>query len=260
MVRHHVAQRAGRVVETAAVADIELFVDRDLHMVDVVAIPDRLEHAVGEAQHQDVLHRLLAEIVIDPVDLVLIENSEQFVVQRLRRGEVGSERLFDHQPSPYAVLLPQHPGAAEFAGDRRKGVRRRRQIEQAVAAGLPAGFEFLEPFAQLVERSRILRIGFDAGDAFEQSFGERFVDRDGGKFAAGPSSGCRATPRSTCPGGRCRPRRACRARGRRRRDYRARGSPAGASDRRWRRRSRSSRARAFSGGDDLTSSVLTSLA
>ena len=74
MVRHHVAQRAGGVIEAAAVADAELLVDGDLHMVDVVAIPDRLEHAVGEAQHQDVLDGFLAEIMIDPVDLVLFEN------------------------------------------------------------------------------------------------------------------------------------------------------------------------------------------
>ena len=73
MVRHHVAQRAGLVVEAAAMADAELFIDRDLDVVDMVAVPDRLEHAVGEAQHQDVLHRLLAEVVIDPVDLVLID-------------------------------------------------------------------------------------------------------------------------------------------------------------------------------------------
>ena len=73
MVRHHVAQRAGRVVETAAVADAELLVDGDLDVVDMVAVPDRLEHAVGEAQHQDVLHRFLAEIMIDPVDLVLVD-------------------------------------------------------------------------------------------------------------------------------------------------------------------------------------------
>ena len=73
MVRHHVAQRAGRVVEAAAVADAELLVDGDLHVIDVVAVPDRLEHAVGEAQHQDVLDRFLAEIMIDPIDLVLVD-------------------------------------------------------------------------------------------------------------------------------------------------------------------------------------------
>ena len=100
MVRHHVAQRAGGVVETAAMADAEPFIDGDLDMIDVIAIPDRLEHAVGEAQHQDVLHRLLAEIMIDPVDLVLVDQFQQFAVQRLGRGEVGAERLFDHQPAP----------------------------------------------------------------------------------------------------------------------------------------------------------------
>ena len=58
----------------AAMADDpDLLIDGDLHMVDVIAVPDRLEHAVGEAQHQDVLHRLLAEIMIDPVDLLLVD-------------------------------------------------------------------------------------------------------------------------------------------------------------------------------------------
>ena len=93
-------KRPGGIVEAAAMADAEFLVDGDLDMVDVVAIPDRLEHAVGEAQHQDVLHRLLAEVMIDPVDLMLVDEFQQFAVQRSRRGEVGAERLFDHQPPP----------------------------------------------------------------------------------------------------------------------------------------------------------------
>ena len=113
MVRHHVAQRAGGIVEAAAVADAELLVDGDLDMVDMVAIPDRLEHAVGKSQHQDVLHRLLAEIMIDPVDLVLVHQLQELGVEVLGRFEVGAERLFDHQPTPRAVFL-QHAGAAEL--------------------------------------------------------------------------------------------------------------------------------------------------
>ena len=147
MVRHHVAQRAGGVIETAAVADAELLVDRDLDVIDVIAIPDRLEHAVGEAQHQDVLDGFLAEIMVDPVDLVLVDDLQQFAIQCLGRGEIGSERLFDHQPPPRAVVLPEHAGAAKFAADRRKRVRRRRQIEQPVAAGLAFCLEFFELLA-----------------------------------------------------------------------------------------------------------------
>jgi hypothetical protein len=33
--------------------------------------------------------------VVDPVDLVLFENLQQFRVQRARRGKIGPERLFD---------------------------------------------------------------------------------------------------------------------------------------------------------------------
>src|SRR6202043_2253482 len=47
MVRHHVAQRTGGVVETATVTDADFLVDRDLYMVDVVAAPDRLRPALG---------------------------------------------------------------------------------------------------------------------------------------------------------------------------------------------------------------------
>ena len=55
MVRHHVAQRAGLLVEPAALLDADRLGGGDLHMVDVIAIPDRLEKAVGKAQRHDVL-------------------------------------------------------------------------------------------------------------------------------------------------------------------------------------------------------------
>jgi len=76
------SQCAGRVVEAAPMPDTEFFIHGNLDVVDMVAIPYRLEHAVGEAQHQDVLHRLLAEIMIDPIDLLLFHQFEQFAVER----------------------------------------------------------------------------------------------------------------------------------------------------------------------------------
>ena len=46
---------------------------RDLHVVDELPVPDRLEDAVAEAQDEHVLNRLLAEVVVDPEDLALLE-------------------------------------------------------------------------------------------------------------------------------------------------------------------------------------------
>ena len=83
-----VAQRPGGLVEAAAVLDAELLGHGDLDVVDVAAVPDRLEDGVGEAQGQDVLDRLLAQVVVDAEDLVLVEGA----VQRRRRGPAALAR------------------------------------------------------------------------------------------------------------------------------------------------------------------------
>ena len=73
VVLEHVAHDAGRVVVAGPAADVDFFGHGDLHVVDVVAVPDRLEDRVGEPQHEQVLHRFFAEVVVDAVDLPLAE-------------------------------------------------------------------------------------------------------------------------------------------------------------------------------------------
>jgi hypothetical protein len=71
----HVAVGAGLLVEAGAPAEAERLGHVDLHVVDEVAVPDRLEQAVGEAEGEDVLRRLLAEEVVDAEDLVFANTS-----------------------------------------------------------------------------------------------------------------------------------------------------------------------------------------
>ena len=63
-----VARGADAVVVAGAAADADVLGHGDLHVVDVRAIPDRLEQGVREPQRQDVLDRLLAEVVVDAED------------------------------------------------------------------------------------------------------------------------------------------------------------------------------------------------
>src|SRR5436309_259171 len=65
VIGHHVPQRAGSIIKSSTCPDTERLGDSDLHMVNVIAIPQRLEDAIAEAKHHDVLHRLLAEIMVD---------------------------------------------------------------------------------------------------------------------------------------------------------------------------------------------------
>ena len=91
----------GRLVVAAAVLDADRLGHGDLHVVDVAAVPDRLEDAVGEPEHQEVLDGLLPEVVIDPVDLVLAEHRRQiWRLSAARRVEVVAERLLDDDAPP----------------------------------------------------------------------------------------------------------------------------------------------------------------
>ena len=131
MVLHHVAQRAGLLVERPAPFHTQRLRCRDLHVIDVIAIPDRLEDPVGEPEHQNVLHRLFAQVVIDAEDLVLVEHRVHLVIQVARRIEIVPKRLLDHHAHAPLLRL-RHALRAQVLDNRRKVLRRRRQVEQPV--------------------------------------------------------------------------------------------------------------------------------
>ena len=74
MVLDDVADGADLVVELAAALDAEILGHGDLHALDVIAVPDRLEEGVGEAEIEQVLDRFLAEIVVDAEDRLFVEH------------------------------------------------------------------------------------------------------------------------------------------------------------------------------------------
>ena len=95
-------------------------------VVDGVAVPHALEHRVAETEDEDVLHRLLAEVVVDAEDLLLVEDREQLVVELPRGLEVVPEGLLDDDPrSVRQVFLCERP---DTLLERR---RRHRQVDQA---------------------------------------------------------------------------------------------------------------------------------
>ena len=55
---------------------------RDLHVVDVAAVPDRLEDPVAEPEDEQVLDGLLAQVVVDAEDL---RSRKTLPTSRLRR-------------------------------------------------------------------------------------------------------------------------------------------------------------------------------
>ena len=142
--RDHVAQRSGLLVVRAAMLDAERLRGGDLDEVDVAPVPHGLEDAVGEAQHQQVLHGLLGEVVVDAVDLPLVEDLGDHAVQVPRRLEVAAEGLLDDDARPAGRLAlgvvrvagagAREAGRTELPDDHVELAGRRGEVEHAVAA------------------------------------------------------------------------------------------------------------------------------
>ena len=118
----HVAVGAGVLVEARAVVDPERLGHVDLHVIDVVAVPDRLEHAVGEAQRDQVLHRLATEEVVDPEHPVLRHDAVYERVELARALEIDAERLLQHEAR--ASARPEDPSAETMSPNAPGGIER----------------------------------------------------------------------------------------------------------------------------------------
>ncbi len=158
VVLKHIADDPGRLVVRAALLDPQALGGGDLDVVDVLAVPEWLEDPVGEAEDQQVLHGLFAQVVVDPVDLRLGEDCRDRLVERAGARQVAPERLFDHDPAPAVARLARHAGCVEAAHDSAEEARWGRQVIQPIAAGAALGIDVVEPLAQPRVASRVAEV------------------------------------------------------------------------------------------------------
>jgi hypothetical protein len=119
VILHDVTDRPRLIVEPAAALDAEALRHGDLDALDVVPVPNRLQEGIGKAKEEEILHRLLAEVMVDAKDRCLGEDRMQSVIQALCRGQVVPEGLFDHEAG-----VVRAAGAPEGLDHRREQARR----------------------------------------------------------------------------------------------------------------------------------------
>ena len=139
MCHHHVAIGAGLLVESDAIADVERLRHVDLNVIDEVAVPDRLEQAVGETEGEDVLRRLLAEEMIDAENLLFGKYFMQSIVERNRALEIGAERLFHDDARALGEI-----GLTKHFDRRQRGARRYAHVVDALAFALEGLLRFFD--------------------------------------------------------------------------------------------------------------------
>jgi hypothetical protein len=98
VVLHYVPDRPHLFIEAAPTFHSKALAKGNLNPFDVVAIPDRLEKGIGEAEVKQILNRFLAEVMVDPEDRRLGEELEKRSIELLRRDEITAKRFFNDQP------------------------------------------------------------------------------------------------------------------------------------------------------------------
>ena len=169
VVLEHVTGGADGVVEGGPGADADVLGHGDLHRVDVLGVPQRLEQVVREPQRQDVLDRLLAQVVVDPEHVLAGEDVVDQVVERLGRGQVVAERLLHHHAAPAAgLVVVRHAGAGELLEHHRERRRGDGEVEGGVAGDAVRVAQLVERGGELVERGVVVERAADELDVAGQ--------------------------------------------------------------------------------------------
>jgi hypothetical protein len=151
MIRNHVAQSARRIIITTARFDADLFSDRNLHVIDIISVPDRLENAVAKAENQNILHGFLAEIMIDAENLIFLKDRAQFFIQSFSRFQIAPERFFKNETPPLFFIVFGKFNFIDLTNDFAEENRRRREIKEIITARVEFLFDIVENFFQLFE-------------------------------------------------------------------------------------------------------------
>ncbi len=180
MVLDDVAGGTDTVVVAAPPAETDVLGHGDLHAVDVVRVQHRLEHLVGEAQCQEVLDRLLAQVVVDAEHRRLREHAVDHSVELLGALEVVTERLLDHHPAPAALRLVGQPGFRQLLADLRERLRRDRQVERVIAAGAALDVEFVQGLLEAFERGVVVESALYEPEPLRQAVPDLLAERRAG--------------------------------------------------------------------------------
>src|SRR5579875_616953 len=182
MIGDHVSERAGLIIVAAASFHADCFRNGDLHVIDVAAVPDRLENTVAETKREDVLHGFFAEIVIDSINLIFLKNMLDFLIERTGGIQSVAERFFVDNTAPVIGLLPGELRFAKPARDFAKITGSGSQVVEIIPGGEMLGVDFSQQVTETFVGIGILEIPEMVVETVRKPVQKFGFDRSGGEF------------------------------------------------------------------------------
>src|SRR5204862_4946845 len=100
VIGHHVTESTGVVIIAATLLNPDGLSHRDLYVVDVTAVPDRLENPVGKSERQNVLNGFFSEVVVDTIDLFLARYAQKLLIEQFGGFQVMPARFLNDDAPP----------------------------------------------------------------------------------------------------------------------------------------------------------------
>jgi hypothetical protein len=73
VILHNIPDGAGLILERSSTLNSEVFGHRDLHALDLIAVPERLQECILETEKDHVMHRPFSQVMIDAENMFLVE-------------------------------------------------------------------------------------------------------------------------------------------------------------------------------------------
>jgi hypothetical protein len=95
MVLHDITNDAKLVKVTTTAFSAKWLLEGDLHVVNMVSVPGCAKEFVSESQDENVLYHLLAQVMIDTEDLILMPVWCQSTLELSGAGKIFAEGLLN---------------------------------------------------------------------------------------------------------------------------------------------------------------------
>ncbi len=177
MVLDHIPRRTHTVVIPRPATGPNILSHRDLDMIHIIGVPQRLEQLVRETQRQNVLHRLLPQIMINPEHRVRREHRLHNVIQRPRRFQIMPERLLNHHPTPLLPISLRQPMLGQLPANLLKRLRRNRQIKRVITPRPTNIIKFLDRLTQPLKRPVIIKRALNKPHTLSKLVPHRLIKR-----------------------------------------------------------------------------------
>ena len=100
-----------------------------------MGVPHGLKNLIGKAQSHDVLHRFLAQVMVDAEDRGLGEDGVDNLIELAGRLLIVAERLFNDYSAPRVLDGVGHTHPLQLVADIGEELRWNRKVVCPVAAG-----------------------------------------------------------------------------------------------------------------------------